>query len=47
MKIVDLVAYPVTVPVPEAFQARLGIGRIMKSVPIGIDIATQRFTLLP
>lgn len=41
MKIVDLVAYPITAPVPEEFQVSLGIGRMVKRDTVIVKVITE------
>ncbi|WP_250478125.1 MULTISPECIES: mandelate racemase/muconate lactonizing enzyme family protein [unclassified Caballeronia] len=41
MKILDIVAYPVTVPVPPAYQVSLGIGRMVKRDTVIVKVITD------
>jgi D-galactarolactone cycloisomerase len=41
MKIVDIVAYPITVPAPKALQANLGSGRMVKRDIVVVKVVTD------
>jgi len=41
MKITDIIAYPVTSPVPEAHQVRLGIGKMVKRDTVVVKVTTD------
>jgi L-alanine-DL-glutamate epimerase-like enolase superfamily enzyme len=41
MKIIDLVAYPVTIAVPEEYQVSLGIGRMVKRDTVVVKVTTD------